>query len=199
MEAYGILIDESSRAAYDKSLNEGKKARARPTEEPQQKYANPKSQAETLFMTAQVMIKLHERGRSWLEIIKLVQEDRLSQENTLLLLVLCFKAVKATISHEEIADIARELHPEGADLVDIVDLIQKAGYSEKMAYKVVRDIAAKEQKRERIRSKGSTWLSLLDALMRGLSSTGPRKAFTAKQNYSQNDGDHARRSRSRYY
>jgi curved DNA-binding protein CbpA len=198
-EAYGILIDESSRAIYDKSLKENKKAKTRATEEPQQKYVNPKSQAEVLFMTAQAMMKLHEKGNSWSEIIKLLQEDGLSKDGIFAVLALCFQVLKTSIPYKEMVDIASQLHQEGADWLDIVDLIQKSRYSEKMAYKVIRDIAAKEQKRDRIRSKGSTWISLLDALIKGLSNIETRKAFSTKPNYSRSDGDYVRRSRSRYY
>ena len=144
-EAYGILIDESSRAAYDKSLEENRKARTRATEEPQQEYVNPKSESETFLIIAQVMMKLHEKGNSWSKVIKLLQEDGLSKDGVLTVSALCFQVLKSSIPYKEMVDIASELRQESADWVDIVDLIQKAGYSEKMAYKVIRDIAATEQ------------------------------------------------------
>ena len=79
-EAYRTLIDETSRANYDKSLKKSKKAKA--TEQPQQEHAHPRSQAEILYMIAQVVIRLHEKGRSWLEILNQMQEDGLSEESS---------------------------------------------------------------------------------------------------------------------
>lgn len=145
------------------------------------------------------MMKLHEKGNRWSEIIKLLREDGLSKDGVLTVLALCFQVFKTSIPCEEMVDIASVLHQEGADWVDIVDLIQKAGYSEKMAYKVIREIAATERKQDRIRSKGSMWISLLDAFIRGLSGTEPRKSFSTKQNHSQRESDYTRGSRSRYY
>lgn len=198
-EAYGILIHESSRAAYDKSLEENRKARTRATEEPQQEYVNPRSKSETFLIIAQVMMKLHEKGNSWSKVIKLLQEDGLSKDGVLTVSALCFQVLKSSIPYKEMVDIASELRQESADWVDIVDLIQNAGYSEKMAYKVIREIAATERKQDRIRSKGSIWINLLDAFLRGHSNTEPRRPFSTKQNSSRSDGNNTRRSWSRYY
>lgn len=199
-EAYAVLIDESSRAAYDKSLKENKKARARATEEPQQEHAHPRSQTEILFMIAQVVMRLHEKGRSWLEILNQLKEDGLSQESAFSVLALCCRVLKTSIPYEEMVEIAWKLHKEGINWSDIADLIQETGYSEKLAYKVLRDIAATERKQDRILSRGSVCINLLDAFIRGLS-TAPRRSFSTKRNYSRSDGDYSgrSRSRSRYY
>ena len=103
-EAYRILIDESSRAAYDRSLREKRESSAHPKEEPQQEYANPKSEEETFLMIAQVMIKLHEKGKSWSEVIGQLQEGGLSQDSVFSLLALCFQVFKISIPYEEMFD-----------------------------------------------------------------------------------------------
>ena len=198
-EAYGILIDESSRAAYNKSLRESKEATARATEEPQQQHAHPRSQTEILFMIAQVVKRSHEKGRSWLEILNQLQEDGLSQEGAFSVLALCCRVLKTSIPYEEMVEIAWMLHKQGVKWGTIADLTQEAGYSEKLAYKVLKDIAARERKQDRILSRGSVGINLLDAFIRGLSSTGPRRSFSTKRNHSQSDSGYTRRSWSRYY
>jgi curved DNA-binding protein CbpA len=199
-EAYRILIDESTRAAYDRSLREKKEASARAAEEPQQEYVDPKNETETFLMVAQVMIKLHEKGKSWSEVIGQLQEGGLSQDSVFSLLALCFQVFKISIPYEEMLDIAWKLHKEGTEWGTIADLIQQTGYSEKLAYKVLRDIAATERKHDRILSRGSMGISLLDALLRGLSNKQLRDGpyGSKRENYHPNN-HYGTGTRSRYY
>ena len=199
-EAYRILIDESSRSAYDRSVREKKESSTQATQEPQQEYANPKSEEETFLMIAQVMIKLHEKGESWSDILKQLQEGGLSQDSVFSLLALCSQVFKISIPYEEMLDIAWKLHKESTEWGTIADLIQQTGYSAQLAYKVLRDIAAIERKQDRSFSRGQVCINLLDALLRGLSNKQLRDGpyGSSRDNYHPNN-HYGTGSRSRYY
>jgi hypothetical protein len=199
-EAYHVLMDQSSRTIYDESLKERtEKTKERATEEPQQEPAHPRSQAEILFMIAQVVMRLHEKGRSWLEILNQIQEDGLSQDGAFSVLAFCCRVSKTTVPYEEMVDIAWKLHKEGVRWGDIADRIQETGYSAKLAYKVLRDIAATERKKDRSLHRG-TVVNVLDALIRGLSNRELRDAsFGSKRNNYHHDNHYGTGTRSRYY